>query len=267
MTQFQKPSGPSRERSRELHDLAEAMSAVTRRVDEAGGRPLDGLAEATLDGIPAAEAVSLTVLERGRFRTEAWTDEMASRADGLQYELGVGPCVDAVLERGAYLSGDVARDERWGPWGPRVEDEVGVRSVIAYRLVLEGDRDAVASLNVYSTRAEAFDEQALHRGVVLATHGSLLVTAMMAREAAEKLATALQGNREVGVAMGVLMHRHRLTREQAFDLLRMASQDGNRPLSAVATEVADTGDLTSLRQPLGTAQDRPDAPPVDVSET
>ena len=267
MTQAQTPTGPSQERSRELHDLADAMSAVTRLVDEAGGRPLDRLAEATLDGIPAAEAVSLTVLEKGRFRTEAWTDEMASRADGLQYELGVGPCVDAVLERGAYLSGDVARDGRWGPWGPRVEAEVGVRSVLAYRLVLEDDRDAVASLNVYSTRAQAFDERALHRGVVLATHGSLLVTAMMARDVAENLAAALQGNREVGVAMGVLMHRHRLTREQAFDLLRLASQDGNRPLAAVATEVADTGDLASLRQPLGAAQDRPDAPPVDVSET
>jgi hypothetical protein len=63
------------------------------------------------------------------------------------------------------------------------------------------------------------------------------------------------------------MHRHRLTRQQAFDLLRMASQDSNRPLSAVATEVADSGDLASLRQPLGAAQDRPDAPPLDVSGT
>ena len=101
---------------------------------------------------------------------------------------------------------------------------------------------------------------------MLATHGSLLVTAMMAREAAKNLAEALQTNREVGVAMGVLMHRHKLTREQAFDLLRLAGQDGNRSLADVATEVADTGDLTSLQQPLGTVNDRPPAPPVRPSD-
>ena len=149
MTGAETPTDRGRERSRELHDLADAMGAVTRQLDEAGGRPLDRLAEATLDGIPGAEAVSMTVLEKGRFRTDTSTDAMAERADALQYELGRGPCIDAVLERGAYLSGDVADDERWGQWGPRVAADVGVRSVLAYRLVLEREDAAVASLNVY----------------------------------------------------------------------------------------------------------------------
>jgi AmiR/NasT family two-component response regulator len=54
---------------------------------------------------------------------------------------------------------------------------------------------------------------------------------------------ALESNREIGVAMGILMQRHQLTREQAFDVLRGVSQDSNRKLSVVATEVADTGIL------------------------
>jgi AmiR/NasT family two-component response regulator len=60
------------------------------------------------------------------------------------------------------------------------------------------------------------------------------------------------------VAMGVLMHRHRVTREQAFDLLRLASQESGTPLSDVATAVADAGDLTGLAPPLGTALDEAD---------
>jgi hypothetical protein len=240
-------------RSLELRELAQALEAVTRRVDGASGTPLDELAEATHEVIPQAESVSLTVLERGHFDTRAATDELARAADALQYQLGRGPCVDAVLDDTATVSGDIAADPRWGEWGPRVAAELGVRSVLAYRLLLEGGHETIASLNVYSTRAEAFDEQALHRGVVLATHGSLLVTAIVTRDVAADLAATLQANRDVGVAMGVLMHRHRVTREQAFDLLRLAGQENALSLAEVATAVADTGDIGMLRSPLGGA--------------
>jgi len=40
--------------------------------------------------------------------------------------------------------------------------------------------------------------------------------------------------------MGILMQRHALTRDEAFAVLRRASQDANRKLSDIATEVADT---------------------------
>ena len=136
----------------------------TRRVEGGDGDPLARLAEATLEAIPSAAAVSLTVLERGRFTTRAATDDLAMLADALQYELGRGPCVDAVLDNTANLSGDVAQDDRWGEWGPHVAADLGVRSVLAYRLVLEGEQRAIASLNVYGTEAHAFDEEALHPG-------------------------------------------------------------------------------------------------------
>jgi hypothetical protein len=40
------------------------------------------------------------------------------------------------------------------------------------------------------------------------------------------------------------MTQHKFTREQAFDLLRIASQHTHRKLAAIAVEVADTGTLT-----------------------
>lgn len=238
-------------RSSELRELADALGAVTRRVGVGGGEPLDRLAAATLDAVPSADAVSLTVLESGRFATRTATDDLALRADVLQYELGQGPCVDAVLENAANLSGDIAHDSRWADWGRRVASDLGVHSTLAYRLLLEGHPEAVASLNVYARAVDAFDEEALHRGVVLAAHGSLLMTAIMARDVAEALAGSLQANREVGIAMGVLMHRHRLTRDQAFDLLRLESQETSTSLADVAAAVAEAGDVRGLRLPLG----------------
>ncbi len=238
-------------RSLELRDLADALDAVTRRVEALAGDPLDRLTHATLEAIPRAEAVSLTVLSRGRFDTRASTDDLALRADSLQYELGRGPCVDAVLEDTANLSGDVAADPRWGGWGPRVAADLGVRSVLAYRLLLEVEQAAIASLNVYSSGVDVFDEQSLHLGVVLATHGSLLLSAVIARDVAADLAGSLQTNREVGVAMGVLMYRHRLTRDQAFALLRLAGQQKGLTVAEVAATVAETGDVVLLETPLG----------------
>jgi AmiR/NasT family two-component response regulator len=64
------------------------------------------------------------------------------------------------------------------------------------------------------------------------------------RDRADNLERALSSSREIGVAVGVLMTRHQLSREQAFDALRIASQNTNRKLSEIAIEVGDTGILS-----------------------
>ena len=45
---------------------------------------------------------------------------------------------------------------------------------------------------------------------------------------------ALASSRDIGLAMGVLMTRYQITREDAFDLLRIASQRTHRKLREVA---------------------------------
>ena len=103
------------------------------------------------------------------------------------------------------------------------------------------ESEAIAGLNLSTDEADAFDTADLHRGRVLATHCALLVTASLAQDKATHLLRALESNREIGVAIGVLMARHQLTRDQAFDVLRVASQRSNRKLIDIAVEVADTG--------------------------
>ena len=229
----------------ELLDLAEAMRDLSDRATDAEGLPaLDDLVTLAVQRVPSARWASLTVLRAKKFRTEAATDQGATAADVLQYQMGFGPCVDAVLEDSVYVSGDVASDERWLEWGARVHSELGVRSVLSQRLRLSGDAGVIAGLNIYSPTADAFDEHARAVGLVFATHGGLLMNTMLANDRARNLMRALKSNREIGVAIGVLMHEHRLSREQAFDVLRAASQDSNRKLADVAVEVVDTGTLS-----------------------
>jgi hypothetical protein len=244
------PSRARAEGSVDLLAIAQALHAVAARASENGARPpLEELAHATHEQVPGSTTVSVTVLRAGRFSTATSTDDLARRADALQYEIGSGPCVDAILDDNIYVTEDVSRDERWPQWGQRVSAELGLNSVLAYRLTLLDDSEAVAALNVFSDQVRAFDDRAIGTGLVLATHGSLLVTAQLARDKAANLLKAVESNREIGVAMGILMHRYKLDREQAFAVLRVASQDSNRKLAEVASEVADTGTLEIRRWP------------------
>jgi AmiR/NasT family two-component response regulator len=61
--------------------------------------------------------------------------------------------------------------------------------------------------------------------------------------------TALQTSREIGIAMGVLMQKYKITRDEAFSLLRMASQALHRKLALIAVEVAETGELPEAPPP------------------
>jgi hypothetical protein len=236
----------------DLREVAGVMRSlgddITRKDPQS---PLQRLVSVAADRVPGTRWASVSLLRSGRFTTPAATDEAAVRADHLQYEIGSGPCVDAALDDSVYVTGDVTSGTRWTAWGERAAAEVGVRSVFAQRLHLLDDSTFIASLNIYSDQRAAFDDHAVGMGLVLATHAALILSETIASDRADNLARALESNREIGVAMGVLMHQHRITREQAFDLLRVASQDTNRKLADVAADVAVTGELT-IRRRAGT---------------
>jgi hypothetical protein len=124
-----------------------------------------------------------------------------------------------------------------------VHEEVGVCSIMAHRLTLLDDSDVVAALNIYSRDPDAFDDDAVRQGTLSATQCSLLVSAHLAAERSDNLTKALGSNREIGMAMGVLMARRQVTRDEAFAMLRRSSQDSNRKVTEVAADVVDTGQL------------------------
>ncbi|HZZ97211.1 MAG TPA: ANTAR domain-containing protein [Jatrophihabitantaceae bacterium] len=64
-----------------------------------------------------------------------------------------------------------------------------------------------------------------------------------ADETAANLQIALASNRRIGTAVGILMARHRITDDTAFDLLRVTSQRTHRKLRDIADDVVLTGAL------------------------
>ena len=224
--------------------LADALRSLADRVGDGDGGPaFEELVRIAVAHVAGAGSASLTLRRGSRMRTEVATDETARQADRLQRHPGCGPGTDAAFSDSVYLTGDVGSDARWPRWGHALRHELGLNSVLWQRFTLLGEPEVMAALTIYSDRRDAFDERAAGMGLVLASHGSLLVTAALARGRAMHLLRGLQSNREIGVAIGILMQQHRISRDAAFDMLRAASQHSNRKLAEVASEVADTGTL------------------------
>lgn len=227
-----------------LERLAEAFASLEPHVLKAAPAE-DVLNTITSNGVRAVRGAEHAAITRGRpgaFKTVAPTSDVPLRVDALQYALGYGPCIDAIVDNTTYVCSDLAEEERWPGFGSRVVEEIGVRSMLSFRMFLEDD-DLIAGLNLYATRTDAFDENAVTTGLLLATHGAMALSALRRGDTAAHLARALESNREIGVAMGVLMSQHKITRDQAFDLLRITSQHTHRKLADIAADVADTGTL------------------------
>lgn len=62
------------------------------------------------------------------------------------------------------------------------------------------------------------------------------------RQSEEQLATALAGNREVSMAVGLLMMRDRMNRDQAFETLRGNARAQRRPVADVAKELLSSAE-------------------------
>jgi hypothetical protein len=112
----------------------------------------------------------------------------------------------------------------------------------------------LGSLNLYARKPEAYDDidhtkaiiYASHAGIALGAAGVLAestVSLDSEMKRSENLEIALTTREVIGQAEGILIERERLTPEQAFDVLRKASQNLNLRLRDLARYVVDTGEV------------------------
>ncbi|MFL6163734.1 MAG: ANTAR domain-containing protein [Jatrophihabitantaceae bacterium] len=200
------------------------------------------LVQLAVKHIPSCVWASITVLKGKQGRSIAYTDDIAAQADQLQYECGEGPCLQAAADNNDYLLFDVERETRWPSYTAAVLERTPVRSVLSMQLPAE----EAAALNLFADQAAAFGEDDLTMATVFAAHASTLVALYETEHDNENLHTALDSSRRIGAAIGVLMAIHKVTEDQAFDLLRTASQLLHRKLRDIASEVVETGALPDL---------------------
>ncbi|MCF6745364.1 GAF and ANTAR domain-containing protein [Blastococcus sp. KM273128] len=189
--------------------------------------------------IPGAEAVSTTLIRGNKPFTAAYTGEMALMADELQYAEDGGPCLDAGRGGVVLRVDDMRTEERWPRYVARVR-ETQVRSSLSVPLPYQGSW--IGALNIYSTRPEAFaTPEALAAGLETAEAIAVAVANADAHarllDDARNMRTAMESRAVIEQAKGVLMAERHVDAEQAFEILRQASQRYNRKLRDIATGI------------------------------
>lgn len=237
---------PAARLARELADVASdllsqgTVAQVTQRIVNLTLRSVDGCDEA---GLCVQEPLSVELDP---------PSPMIAQLDKLQSELGEGPCRDVLTGADSLYSDDLVEDVRWPRFGP-LASELGIRSVVAYRLFAEAE--TFGALQLFAERPAAFDPIDRAQGLIFAAHAgmALAVATSLAEERgrADHLREALVSRELIGQAQGILMERERITAEQAFDLLRHASQHLNIKLRDIAQELVDTGAVSGDK--LGTS--------------
>jgi hypothetical protein len=96
------------------------------------------------------------------------------------------------------------------------------------------------ALNLYAGRPTTFGKDIETAGWLLASHAAV---ALADARTIDQLEHAMQTRHAIGEAMGILMERHRLSEDDAFNVLRRISQHHNIKLRDVAQRVRTQQDL------------------------
>lgn len=217
-------------------DLSRLVADAARELEgEDPGTTMDRAVGLAVQLVRGAHEAGITVARRNsRIDTPAATEDVVRRAEALQGELQEGPSLDALRKQEVVRSADVATDERWPTWGPKVAAETPIRSMLCFRLFT--DDDVVGGLNLYSYNHDAFDDEDVEDGMLLAAQVSVAIAS--AQEIAQ-LRVAVDGRTVIGQAQGILMERFGIDPTQAFAVLARVSQSRNVKVSRVAAELVE----------------------------
>jgi transcriptional regulator with GAF, ATPase, and Fis domain len=219
-------------------ELLERVGAIGRELSEADGlqATLQLIVDLADDLLQHSDGGSLMLIGRGRvIDSPAYSSSVAYESDMAQLATGQGPCLDAIGQEHTTVIEDFETERRWPDYRARTL-ELGMRSMISFRLFVTDD--SMGALNLYSRRPNGFDRRSQILGQVYAAQASVAMKAALIEAG---LNTAIRSRDVIGQAKGILMARHRLTADMAFEVLRRLSQDRNQKLATLAEEIAETG--------------------------
>ncbi|MFD2082413.1 GAF domain-containing protein [Actinopolymorpha cephalotaxi] len=234
MTQRAQPNPPTVDLSGLLGSLQTLLLAGPR-LEEFLGK-VASLASAITN--PPASC-GITVHQDGEPVTVATSDDRAALVDQKQYDFHEGPCIDTLNTGDIIEVRDQSADMTWPKYNPAAA-ELGVRCSLS--LPLSVDDETLGALNLYVfEEPHAFDGDQRARAETFAAQAStaLALTVRHTEQAdlTSQLEQALVSRTYIDQAVGIVMGQQRCDANQAFDILRRHSQNNNRRLRDVATDL------------------------------
>lgn len=197
---------------------------------------LELILAAGVDSVPGCAAVSVALANDGRLQPAASTAPWAADLDAAQLRSDSGPLPAAAGPGAIASTANLAAEPGWPA---ELDGATARRSVISFGLVIGSAGPAVLSL--YSETDGHFTAPALRIGDVLAAHAASALARTLERRAYEARTEAWQralASRDlIGQAKGILMEQRAVSGDEAFTVLREASQRLNVKLRDVAEQV------------------------------
>ena len=227
------------------NELAEKLAELARSMHEEKGleNTLNAIVHAAANTVPGADEASITAVSgRREVRTVAASGELAPAVDQAQYETGQGPCLSSLYERETVRLSDLSTEQRWPEFAARAA-KLGVASMLAVQLYVDGDD--LGALNLHGRQPDAFIDESEQVGLMFAAHAAV---AFASAKAEEHMQAAVNSRDLIGQAKGILIERYKISGQEAFRLLVVASQSTNIKLYQVAEYLIRTGQLASPRR-------------------
>jgi transcriptional regulator with GAF, ATPase, and Fis domain len=224
-------------------DLVGSLTELSRALahDESVPETLHSILALALRLVPGCHAASITVLDDdGKPSTLVATDPQTEKLDARQYLLHDGPCLQAARDQKVSSWNLSEAEQRW-PGFTDLAKEMGLHSYLSAGLGLDGQR--LGALNLSSRGADGFDR--LDEGLIrlfVPSATAAIVTASRyarARELAGQLEQALLSRAVIDQAIGIIMAESHCSADQAFSVLKRASNNRRTKLRDLATEIVE----------------------------
>jgi GAF domain-containing protein len=201
-------------------------------------RVLQLVTELTERTVRSACAVSVTLVgEKGAFTSNA-SATVARELDEVQYKADDGPCLQAISERRPIKAVLSRSDPKWREFTAAAKDS-GIGSILS--LPLSVREQSLGGLNIYSPDGRGFDDtEEATAGLLAQQAAAVLANAVAFADVSQlnaQLVEALETRDLIGQAKGILMAREHCDANEAFDILRRASQRTNRKLRDIAGDL------------------------------
>lgn len=189
--------------------------------------------------VAPSTASSITLVNAdGVLITFDGADEVAQRLDLAQSAGGAGPSIDAIREAST-VSTTPQEHPLWERFWSEAR-ELGVEAALS--VPLRSGETTYGALNVYAAHPGPMSDIEDGMARALADHISNAVALIDASTLNGQLQEAIGTRQLIGEAKGILMESERCSREEAFDMLRRASQRTNRKLRDIAEEIVDAAE-------------------------
>ncbi|MEU1125974.1 GAF and ANTAR domain-containing protein [Streptomyces sp. NPDC005899] len=195
---------------------------------------LQTLADAALEPAPC-EGVGVTLERDGRPITVVSAGRAGPKPDEKQYGQDDGPCLRALRGGEEITVREMLHEARWGDY-PSYAVSCGIRCSLS--LPIAARTHTAGALNLYAASPDAFadaDHLAALRTLAAQATGGIALAQRISdtQESAGQMETAMRSRGVIDQALGIVMGEHRCTADEAFGVLRSASQHRNinsRPL-------------------------------------